>query len=559
MYPHAPLGNDLSVLPNFVFVRLEMAATWVLGVVLIILGSLGNNFGNNLVSLGHKQNKIMDESQIKSGKDDAKKLEEGNANEAGSNELTTGPSDVAKVEAAHKEEEEKGPSSRWRTIGLIIFIVGNLATFAAFGFAAQSLLAALESVQFVSNVVFAKVVHHETITVKMLLSTAMIVGGNVLVVIFSEHHAKLYNSDMLIELYETNTAYHAYLAFAFVLFLAMHFTYVHYYNARVVHKRVLWRHGFVEPFAFSVSAAIMGTQAVLNSKCMSMLIQVSSTGRNEFTRPTIYVILITWILFVAYWLRRLDKGLELFPPLFIIPVLQVFFVFFAILCGGIYFQEFDHFTVVQWVGFVIGVIMILAGVFGLAPAHSVVPELEEIKQDWDAENGLCAPECEMPKVRKTADDDELEVIAALDFKDKPEFFNCTQETDLAKKAKRKIVKRPTGPQIVEIPGFAMLDIPYHLDNNQNNGNDHDGHSHHHNTAAATDPHGNSGTKHSNSNVGNSTNNSNSQLHVTISAGSTHREDEYKALATHDTDSPAVSPENSPSNGNNPLLKNIALI
>ena len=57
---------------------------------------------------------------------------------------------------------------------------------------------------------------------------------------------------------------------------------------------------------FAISAAIMGTQAVLNSKCMSMLIQVSvTTDNNEFLKPTIYVILVTWIMFVAYWLRRL--------------------------------------------------------------------------------------------------------------------------------------------------------------------------------------------------------------------------------------------------------------
>ena len=62
---------------------------------------------------------------------------------------------------------------------------------------------------------------------------------------------------------------------------------------------------------------------------------------------------------MAYWLRRLDKGLELFPPLFIIPVLQVFFVFFAIMCGGVYFEEFIGFTYQQYIGFVIGVVMIL--------------------------------------------------------------------------------------------------------------------------------------------------------------------------------------------------------
>jgi hypothetical protein len=70
---------------------------------------------------------------------------------------------------------------------------------------------------------------------------------------------------------------------------------------------------------------------------------------------------------VVYWLVRLDQALALFPPCFIIPVMQVFFVFFAILCGGIYFQEFVHFTPTQFAGFFCGVAMILGGVYGLAP------------------------------------------------------------------------------------------------------------------------------------------------------------------------------------------------
>ena len=63
--------------------------------------------------------------------------------------------------------------------------------------------------------------------------------------------------------------------------------------------------------------------------------------------------------------------------LFIIPVMQVFFVFFAILCGGIFFQEFLLFTSTMWVGFIFGVLMILGGVYGLAPTDvdviTVVP------------------------------------------------------------------------------------------------------------------------------------------------------------------------------------------
>ena len=99
-----------------------------------------------------------------------------------------------------------------------------------------------------------------------------------------------------------------------------------------------------------------------------MLIQVSARGIvNEFTRPHIWWILVTWLLLVTYWVKRIDTGLALFPPLFIIPVMQVFFVFFAIVCGGIYFGEFLTFGPSQFAGVIIGVLMILGGVYGLAP------------------------------------------------------------------------------------------------------------------------------------------------------------------------------------------------
>jgi drug/metabolite transporter superfamily protein YnfA len=46
------------------------------------------------------------------------------------------------------------------------------------GYAAQTLLAALGSVQFVTNVVFARFVLHETVTYYTLAGTLMILAGN---------------------------------------------------------------------------------------------------------------------------------------------------------------------------------------------------------------------------------------------------------------------------------------------------------------------------------------------------------------------------------------------
>ena len=330
---------------------------WVIGVLLIIAGSLGNNLGNNLVSLDHSQKREEKIKHSESSRSDS-------ADESG-----------LSLDDCNLVDGDPGPKKKsYRITGTLIFVFGNLFTFASFGFGAQSLLASLESVQFVSNLVFAYYIHKEVVSTRMILATLSIVGGNILVVIFAEHEAEELTSDGMINLYITNQIYWIYLVIAFIVYLITNATYLKYYHSRVVlRKPLLWNHNFVEPFCYACSSAIVGTQAVLNSKCMAMLIKATTDNKkNEFTFYYIYIILATWLLLVSYWLNRLDKGLELFPPLFIIPVMQVFFVFFAIICGGLYFQEFLKFSTTQFIGFIAGVLMILSGVYGLAPTDMVL-------------------------------------------------------------------------------------------------------------------------------------------------------------------------------------------
>lgn len=52
--------------------------------------------------------------------------------------------------------------------------------------------------------------------------------------------------------------------------------------------------------------------------------------------------------------------------------MQVFFMFFAILCGGIYFSEFNTFSVKEAAGFCVGIVVVFAGVYGLAPTNATV-------------------------------------------------------------------------------------------------------------------------------------------------------------------------------------------
>jgi drug/metabolite transporter (DMT)-like permease len=89
-------------------------------------------------------------------------------------------------------------------IGTFFFVGGSLLNFVSFGFAAQSLLAALGSAQFISNVFFGKVVLGEDVTRFTLLATGIIILGNAIVVNFSSHTSVVYTADDLISFYDAD-------------------------------------------------------------------------------------------------------------------------------------------------------------------------------------------------------------------------------------------------------------------------------------------------------------------------------------------------------------------
>lgn len=127
----------------------------------------------------------------------------------------------------------------------------------------------------------------------------------------------------------------------------------------------------VRPVAYAVVSAVIGTQSTLQAKCLSGLLVSPDAGQalgDGFT----YLTLAGFLLGTAFWLYRMNRALALFEPLFIIPVLQVFWTFFATLNGGIYFREFmgADFLAHSIGGFISGVFVIFFGVYLLAPKTS---------------------------------------------------------------------------------------------------------------------------------------------------------------------------------------------
>jgi drug/metabolite transporter (DMT)-like permease len=299
----------------------------MLGVVLCLFGSIGNNLGNNIQSLG-LQRKAAKESE-----------------RAGSS---------------------GGISKTW-IFGTVIFLSGALLIFTSFAFAPASLLAPIESIQFVSNVMFGKFVLGRTVTRKMLVGTCLIVAGTLLAVTSGSHESQKLTVDDLIRYWVSPV----WLAFvACIVTTAVVAWLVHqFFNLRMRQGKALHGHQWISPLTYALFSAIAGTQSVVQAKCMSELVEQWTSGNgNIWLSWFTYGCVLFWVAMAVVWLYQLNKALGIYDPLFMIPLLQANFILFAVLSGGVYFREFVHFSTLQWFGFFGGIAIMFTGLYLLASA-----------------------------------------------------------------------------------------------------------------------------------------------------------------------------------------------
>ncbi|GFR43906.1 hypothetical protein Agub_g5040, partial [Astrephomene gubernaculifera] len=318
-YPPPPTGSGEG----------ESQDLWYVGAIINVIGSIAINLGTNLMKLGHNKR--------------------------------------AKVDLPDDQKPPVRKFKEW-VIGMSFFSVGNILNFVSFGFAAQSLLAALGSIQFVSNVIFASFVLHERINRMILIATTCIVGGCILLVVFGNQSSATYTVKQLTELY-TKAGYVTYLSLLGVGVVGGYLLYLK--GQKVVNKtgpRGFWY--AILPVAYSVFSALIGTQSVLFSKSMSVILRLTFSGENQLGNWYTWLVLPLFFLTAVFWITRLNKGLRMFPAMIIVPVMQISWTLFSIISGMLYFQEYADFTPLKSVMFPIGVLVVFVGVFLLTQSAS---------------------------------------------------------------------------------------------------------------------------------------------------------------------------------------------
>jgi hypothetical protein len=348
---------------------------WVLGVTLGLLGSIAINTGNNIQSLGLKKSRSKEkiapiDPHQKSPPTDVphqskKQSVPWFSPVRGSK---TAPYDNEEDEFSVVTVTQQSPlagSMTW-AIGTFIFVTGSLLNFASYAFAAQSMLASLESVQFVTNLLFGKFMLGAHVTQTMLAGTFLTVMGTVMAVQFSSKETLDLDTEGIQKLYR-NPAYLSYLVLMVFMLVVLHLIYKKL-DIMKQNDKPIRKSDVIMPCIYSVWSALFGTQSVVQAKVLAELLAVNSSGsENIFKSWFTYVTIILWIMTVLVWLKRLNDALEKFNPLFIIPLLQCSFIFFAIVSGGIFFKEFESFDSNQWVGFWFGIVVMFSGLVLLTP------------------------------------------------------------------------------------------------------------------------------------------------------------------------------------------------
>lgn len=260
--------------------------------------------------------------------------------------------------------------------------MGTAMSFGAFKFAAQSLLSGLGSVQFISQVCFSRFVLHEKVEQHSYVGVALICIGCTLLVIFGAHETKNYKPEELAALYG-RSEYVCYTLGAGFVACAVSLAYT-IVKQRIMRDKGIGRFDIAQASVqqrqilaalFSVKSALFGSQAVVLAKSLSMLLIQALHPSPAYSNPMYsyqtYFIVLGFAAAATFWVTRLNHGLRSFEAVYFIPMMQICWIIFSTIAGGIYYEEFIGFGSEEYAAYAAGFLSVLVGVAMLCPRDDV--------------------------------------------------------------------------------------------------------------------------------------------------------------------------------------------
>eukprot|EP00943_MAST-04B_sp_MAST-4B-sp1_P001714 g1714.t1 len=164
--------------------------------------------------------------------------------------------------------------------------------------------------------------------------------------------------------------------------------------------------------SFALVAAVLAGYATVLVKIVLTLVEVSISGDNQFAYFSTYVFIAFLIVFEVIHIKYLNNGLKHFDAMFFVPMFMVSLTVITSISGGIFFQEFVNFDLMQFVLYPVGLLCTVIGVFILSQRdaakkaeQSKVPMNIVVDRTLDASNGRARSKS-WPPPKESFDDTE---------------------------------------------------------------------------------------------------------------------------------------------------------
>jgi len=110
-------------------------------------------------------------------------------------------------------------------------------------------------------------------------------------------------------------------------------------------------------------AGVLGVQVNILMKCMGGMIQDDIFNHtNNYAHVSYWIIFVTLGIFTVWQLSVINVGLAKFEAVKFMPILTVIFILGCSAVGGIYYNEFEKFSIADWIMFPLGCSITLCGI-----------------------------------------------------------------------------------------------------------------------------------------------------------------------------------------------------
>jgi hypothetical protein len=235
-------------------------------------------------------------------------------------------------------------------------------------FAAQSLLIPLGGFTLIANIYFARICLGERMSRRDATATGFILVGIIMIAVTGSKEEGHYTLAELVSLYAES----AFIGYIFLMGVAIVVLYMYIrYGHRVKAKYGPWSKEYNRTrrshlFAMPLLAGVLGAQTIWVAKSVAEMIKTTARGDNQLVYFGFYALFATTIILVLSELHFLSMSLRYGPALLVIPVFQSVFITLSIIGGGVYFQELKALSGIQLGVFMVGLIILLFGMWLLS-------------------------------------------------------------------------------------------------------------------------------------------------------------------------------------------------